>query len=36
MPSDRDTVLEKVESGFRNLERFNGICAQALIRRLKG
>ena len=28
-------VLEKVESGFNNLERFNVICAQTIIRRMK-
>ena len=35
LPSDRDTVLEKVESGFDALERYNQVCAQALVRRLK-
>jgi hypothetical protein len=32
--ADRDHLLEKIESGFDALERFNNICSQALIQRL--
>ena len=33
-PSERDHLLEKIESGFGDYSRFNEICAHALVSRL--